>query len=102
MAAVVATDATMGDRLTLGYRQATTRVDSPLGPRGTDLRGHEFHYSTCEPAGAALDLVGRHGAGTGGFANRRLLASYLHVHLASRPDLAEQFLASALHLPYLD
>jgi len=33
-------------RLHLGYREVSTRTDSPLGPVGTTFRGHEFHYAT--------------------------------------------------------
>ena len=95
LAGVVAADAVMTSRLTLGYRTATTNVDCPLGPAGTELRGHEFHYSTIEPTGDALSLTGRFGRGDGGFATPTLLASYLHVHLASRPDLAEHFVRAA-------
>lgn len=102
MAGVVPARASMTARLTLGYRTATTTIATPLGPAGTELRGHEFHYSTTEPAGDALTLVGAHGAGTGGFGHPRLVASYLHTHLAARPDLARTFVAScsALCLPY--
>jgi len=81
--------AAMGGRVTLGYREATTTADSPVGPAGTTLRGHEFHYSTVEPPGDALLLTGRHGPSRAGFANERLLASYLHLHLGARPDIAE-------------
>jgi cobyrinic acid a,c-diamide synthase len=95
MAGVVATEARMTERLTLGYRTATTTTASPLGPPGTALRGHEFHYSTVEPAGTALDLEGRLGRGPGGFAGPRLLASYLHVHLGAAPHLAEAFVRTA-------
>jgi cobyrinic acid a,c-diamide synthase len=95
MAGVLDADATMTDRLTLGYRTARTCAVSPLGPDGVELRGHEFHYSTIEPAGDALDLEGRFGAGRAGFATPRLLASYLHVHLGARPDLAEAFVRAA-------
>jgi cobyrinic acid a,c-diamide synthase len=84
----------MSDRLTLGYRRATTRTDCPIGPAGTEVRGHEFHYSTIVPAGDALELSGRFGAGCAGFAGPSLLASYLHVHLAGAPTLAEQFVAT--------
>jgi cobyrinic acid a,c-diamide synthase len=91
MAGAVAAEATMTGRLTLGYRTATTRVVSPVGPAGTELRGHEFHYSATEPAGDALDLVGRHGRGLGGFASPTLLASYLHVHLGGDPSPAAAF-----------
>jgi cobyrinic acid a,c-diamide synthase len=95
LAGVVDTDAVMTDRLTLGYRSAVTLVVSPLGPVGTALRGHEFHYSTTTPEGDALHLSGRNGEGDGGFATPTMLATYLHVHLAARPDLAEAFVRRA-------
>lgn len=96
MVGAVDADATMSERLTLGYREATTTAPTPLGPVGTTLRGHEFHYSTIEPGGTALELTSRFGSGSGGFATPTLLASYLHVHLAGRPDLAEAFVRSAV------
>ena len=91
MAAVVAADAVMTKRLSLGYRSARTLVPTPLGPVGTLLRGHEFHYSTMEPAGDALHVTGRHGEGNTGFATPSMLASYVHVHLGSAPDVAAAF-----------
>lgn len=33
-------------RLNLGYRDALLLADTGLGPAGTRLRGHEFHYAT--------------------------------------------------------
>ncbi|MCA1647885.1 MAG: cobyrinate a,c-diamide synthase [Chloroflexi bacterium] len=95
MAGVLEADAVMTDRLTLGYRTAEFRVATPLGDAGTRMRGHEFHYSAVEPAGDALDLHGLLGGGLGGFANARLLASYLHVHLGGQPQLAEEFVRRA-------
>ena len=96
MAGVVATEGEMTQRLTLGYRAAVTRSATPLGPTGTVLRGHEFHYSTTSPAGDALSLPGRHGASTGGFASPSMLASYLHMHLGNTPELAAAFVTSCL------
>ena len=95
MAGAIPARAAMTARLTLGYRTATTLTPSPLGPTGTELRGHEFHYSTLEPAGAALELIGRTGTATAGFAHARLLASYLHLHLGGAPELAAAFVAAA-------
>jgi cobyrinic acid a,c-diamide synthase len=43
---VLPTIAKMGDRLTLGYRQAIALQDSPLLLAGTSIWGHEFHRST--------------------------------------------------------
>ncbi|HWJ60412.1 MAG TPA: cobyrinate a,c-diamide synthase [Acidimicrobiales bacterium] len=96
MVGAVPAVAAMTDRLTLGYRSAVLQVDTPLGPAGTELRGHEFHYTALAPAGAALELTGRTGTTSGGHGSPRLLASYLHVHLAGRPDLAEAFVATAI------
>jgi len=94
MAGVLDAKATMTTRLTLGYRRATPTTDNPLGTTDKELRGHEFHYSTMEPAGDALDLSARFGTGRAGFAAPTLLASYLHLHLAGRPDIAERFVAT--------
>ena len=102
MAGVIDARSAMTERLTLGYRTATATVSTPLGPAGTVLRGHEFHYSATDPPGELLDLVGRHGTGTSGFGGQRLFASYLHTHLGARPDIAQAFVTncSTLRLPY--
>lgn len=88
-------DGRMSDRLTLGYRTARTASDTPVAPAGTELRGHEFHYSVLDPPGDALAMSGRNGATRAGYASPRLLASYLHLHLAADPRLAERFVATA-------
>jgi cobyrinic acid a,c-diamide synthase len=95
LAAAVPASAEMTRRLTLGYRRATARCDTPLAAAGSVLRGHEFHYSTLEPPGSALVLEGRHGSALGGFATPRLLASYLHLHLGGDPRPAARFVARA-------
>jgi cobyrinic acid a,c-diamide synthase len=89
----------MGDRLTLGYRRARAGVDTPIAPAGAELRGHEFHYSSLEPPGDALTMSGRSGEQRAGFASPRLLASYLHLHLAADPRIAERFVATAASPP---
>lgn len=99
MVGAVAASARMTDRLTLGYRTAVQQVATPLGPAGTELRGHEFHYTALDPPGGALELTGRTGTAPGGWASPRLLASYLHVHLGARPDLAEAFVRTAIEAP---
>jgi len=85
----------MSEQLTLGYRLARADVDTPLAPAGTELRGHEFHYSSLEPAGNALTMSGHNGETRAGFASPLLLASYLHLHLAADPHLAERFVETA-------
>lgn len=96
LAGILEADGTMTKRLHLGYRTARTLTDTPLGPTGTEFRGHEFHYSTVTPPGAALQFESRFANRTDGFATPTMLATYLHVHLATRPDLAESFVRSAL------
>jgi len=95
LAGVVPADARMTDRLTLGYRRATQQRPSPLGPAGTELRGHEFHYSTIEPAGDGLELTGRFGRGRAGWLGPSLFASYLHLHLGGDPRPAERLVAAS-------
>ena len=95
LAGVLAAEGRMTERLTLGYRRARVRSESPVGPAGTSLRGHEYHYSALDPPGDALDWSGRAGAGRCGFAGRRLLASYIHVHLGADASPAERFVAAA-------
>ena len=70
LAGIVPAEGIMTDRLTLGYRTAELRVDSPLGPAGDTLRGHEFHYSSVSPSGSALTLRSRVGESLGGFRHR--------------------------------
>lgn len=93
--------AAMGRRLTLGYREATSLVDSVLGPAGTRVAGHEFHRTVTDPpfgTSAAWDLGGR----TEGFAldpaatgHATLVASYLHTHWAGSPSVAGSFVEAA-------
>jgi cobyrinic acid a,c-diamide synthase len=77
--------------LTLGYRDVETRTASPIGPPGTRIRGHEFHYSRVEPAGDALELSSRWGVKHEGWANPGLLATYVHHHPGGDPRAVESF-----------
>jgi cobyrinic acid a,c-diamide synthase len=91
LAGVIPADGTMTDRLTLGYREAFTTGPTPLGPAGTAMRGHEFHYSILDPPGDALQLRSRWGARTDGWATGTLLATYLHHHPGGDPQLIAAF-----------
>jgi cobyrinic acid a,c-diamide synthase len=91
MVGAVPARATLGTRLVLGYRHGRTTVDSPIGPAGTGLRGHEFHYSMCEPGGDAVELSSRFGRRKDGFATPTLLATYLHHHAGGDPGLVATF-----------
>ena len=94
MAGVLPAEARMTGRLTLGYRQVTTARPSPVGPAGEEFRGHEFHYSTTEPAGDALLLASRFGTRPEGWATPTLLATYLHHHPGGDPGPVGHFVAA--------
>jgi cobyrinic acid a,c-diamide synthase len=84
-------------RAALGYRQARTLAPGPLGPAGTVLRGHEFHYSEAEgTAGArpAFLLAGAGGETSDGQASGNVIGGYFHAHLASNPAVAAAFVAA--------
>ncbi|WP_079063667.1 cobyrinate a,c-diamide synthase [Peterkaempfera griseoplana] len=90
MCGVLDADARMGERLTLGYREAVALHDSPLAAAGTRVRGHEFHRTVCEPqAGpvAAWGLRTPDGPRTEGFVSSSVHASYLHLHWAGAPGV---------------
>ncbi|MBN1106244.1 MAG: cobyrinate a,c-diamide synthase, partial [Deltaproteobacteria bacterium] len=98
MAGVFPMAARMESRLhALGYREILTRKDSPLGPAGTRVRGHEFHYSRMEKASESTEriytLTDRKGFDNGeeGFLRERVLGSYVHLHWGSNPDVAGHF-----------
>lgn len=85
----------------LGYVEVTLKEDSLWGKAGDMLRGHEFHYSELlsDPAGQggwspAYHLQRRrHGSqAEEGFQHGRMLASYVHLHLASRPEAMGRFI----------
>lgn len=97
MAGVVPANAALGSRLVLGYREAELRTASPIGPAGTRLRGHEFHYSTTSPSGDAIQLRSRFVDRPDGFATAALLATYLHVHAGGDPNPFEAFVRTCVN-----
>jgi cobyrinic acid a,c-diamide synthase len=71
-------------RLHLGYRRAELLADGALGPAGTALRGHEFHYATVSAAGTDapfVQLADAHGTmlGPAGSRRGRVTGSFFHL-----------------------
>lgn len=71
-------------RMNLGYRQARLMAPSPLGPEGTFVRGHEFHYATVLSRGAdqpLADLSDAEGRPLGPAGSRRgsVTGSFFHA-----------------------
>ena len=78
-------------RLHLGYRVARLEETCALGPAGTVLRGHEFHYaSVCEEASGPADLAtvsDAAGQALGRSGHRRGLVSGTFFHaIAQQPS----------------
>jgi len=98
MVNILPTSTVMADRLTLGYRQATTLRDSPLLPAGTRVWGHEFHRSclTSEPVAPlwrTRNFDADPTAGTvEGWQLHQLHASYVHLHWGDRLEIPQRFL----------
>lgn len=103
MVGLLPTCSRMLDHLkSLGYVEVTLTADSLWGVRDESLRGHEFHYS--ELIGNPLNhgdwkpvyqVARRRSQGpvVEGFQRGRILASYIHLHWASRPHAMEAFIA---------
>jgi cobyrinic acid a,c-diamide synthase len=77
-----------------GYVSGRVVRRNPFLAEGTELRGHEFHYSRLSGGGAglatALCLSRGQGMGEGrdGIAVRNVLASYTHIHALGTPEWA--------------
>ncbi|RQW78071.1 MAG: cobyrinate a,c-diamide synthase [Geobacter sp.] len=83
-------------RKALGYREIETTGDAMLGPKGTVARGHEFHYSEAEAMPSEVERVYRvkkngNELGFEGYRYRNCIASYIHLHFGSCPQVAQSF-----------
>lgn len=87
MAGVFPVTARMRDkRVSLGYREVRLQEDCILGPAGTVLRGHEYHYSLVD---AMPDQVERmylvNDDGREGYRINNVLGGYMHLHFGFTP-----------------
>jgi len=99
---IPATTRMLDKKKSLGYAEVTLNSNSLWGLKGTKLRGHEFHYSelTSDPAiadgwNAVYEVKRRRMPETAGegFQKGRILASYVHLHLAARPEALRHFIS---------
>src|SRR5579875_5441 len=95
MCDVVPARTIMCERLqALGYVEGRTLHNSIFGP-GLGFRGHQFRYSRIESLSSKVAPAfairrTRNGAELEeGFSLNNVIASYVHVHWASNPNLAE-------------
>ncbi len=82
----------------LGYAEVTLSASSLFGTTGTVLRGHEFHYSELDDDPTETDgwstvyaVQPRRSDSPRceGYQRGNVLVSYVHLHIASRPEVAE-------------
>lgn len=101
MVNLIQANVTMRDSLqALGYVEVETTHASILGPAGLCFRGHQFRYSELSQLSPEVDSVytlrsRRSGSvQSEGYRNGNILASYVHAHWASNPEVASGFVAS--------
>jgi len=101
MVGIFPATAIMGQRLTLGYRQAVALQNSPLVQVGDRFWGHEFHRSVLSPALNTRNdrpLLSLQGYDSNlqflseGWQRHQVHASYVHLHFGAQTHLAERFL----------
>ena len=88
-------------RLRLDYTDVVFTADAPIGRAGTTARGHEFHYSSLDPIPDSVPRVyrvsrRRGGERAEGYLIGRALMSYVHLHFASNPAIARNFVDSCV------
>jgi cobyrinic acid a,c-diamide synthase len=82
-----------------GYVTVTLTQDCLLGPRGTAIRGHSFHYSRIRSgsemaASYQVDFSLSGMRQSEGFTCGNVLASYVHLHFGANPAVARHFAAT--------
>ncbi|MCW2606133.1 MAG: cobB 2 [Frankiales bacterium] len=88
MCGVLPARAAMTPSLTLGYRETKAQTSSWMG--GQPVTGHEFHRTDVEGDGSAAWENGE------GFVLGGVHASYLHLHWAGVPGVAERFVTACV------
>jgi cobyrinic acid a,c-diamide synthase len=99
MVGLVDASSRMQPRVTIGYREVVAVRDSPVAATGSELRGHEFHFSTLDraPADAAYRRVGgTETEGTVAGPAGNVLGSYIHLHFATDPGIAPRLVQQAV------
>lgn len=80
-------------RASLGYREIRTQRDCCLGPTGTVLRGHEFHYSSIDDMPKHIERIYAVNNDTReGYSYRKVLGGYMHLHFGFAPQVADEFI----------
>jgi cobyrinic acid a,c-diamide synthase len=88
-----------GKLVDFGYVTVTFTQDCLLGPTGTVIRGHSFHYSRISSRSEVatsyqVEFVLSGMKQQEGFTCGNILASYVHLHFGSNSAVAQHFAAA--------
>lgn len=83
-----------------GYTEVSFTADCLLGRAGTTARGHSFHYSAIDGAPDVTCAYRVRSTLSGmeskeGYVVGNVLASYVHLHFLSNPELSANFIRAA-------
>ena len=86
-----------------GYTLVKVEGENPYFPSGTEIKGHEFHYSRVKNwSGENKDLIFRMQRGAGihedrdGILYKNVLATYTHIHALGNPGWAKALVRNAI------
>jgi cobyrinic acid a,c-diamide synthase len=88
-----------GQLVDFGYVTVTFTQDCLLGPQGTSIRGHSFHYSRIRSSAHVatsyqVEFSLSNKQQREGFTCGSVLASYIHLHFRANPVVAQHFTAA--------
>ena len=100
MCGVIDSRAVMTNKLQMvGYVDAEILSDCVIGKAGDKLHAHEFHFSTADDLSENIFECKRLRTGKiyrAGFANKNIVASYLHINFAGCPNAAKIFVNACI------
>lgn len=85
-----------------GYYRAIVDKDNPFFDAGTQINGHEFHYSEVifnKEVKSTLEVIRGNGClnKRDGLTYKNVFASYLHIHALATPEWADGMIKCALN-----
>lgn len=101
MASILPIDTEMDkDYLAIKYVEVETTAETLLGPKGTKVRGQEFHQSRLVSSraeeGCYKVTTNAGKVFSEGFKRANVLASYIHLHFKSNPSVPSHFVSRCL------
>ena len=81
----------------MGYREVKAVSDNLLFKKGEKARGHVFHYSKIKKIEQNVKRNYSYRKKEEGYSTlNNILASYVHLHFASNPEIVNNFLEKVL------